>query len=294
MEEKSSNEILLEILNILGIKKYKIKHDQLSTLCLNPDHDDKTLGSFNIDLHTGMFNCFSCHYHGNIVVLLASRGVNYSQAIRLWNWTKRETEILKPFKPLDEYFVNSFVEKGLSKYAQNRVKDDNILNEYNVVSDGFDNPVFLTKNTRKQFDSAWIRENGNYFLIEPSTAKANGTFFGIHLPPTEYTVLTEGPFDSMAVRKYSGERSISGFGTHLSHSQLTTLRNISNLVIFMDGDRAGRTARDILTGYLGGKGDLYIAGGYLLDPDELGEQIPDILNKKVSVAEYQLNKLVRK
>lgn len=283
-----------EVINILGIKQYHIKGDELGTLCLNENHNDTKLGNFFINLNTGQFHCFSCHYAGNIVYLLNKFGASYTQSFAIWNKIShnREVELYIPDKPIDRYIIQAYKDNGISEYAFNRVKDSNILVEYNVFSDENRNPIFLPANERNQIMSIWVRENDKYYLIEPLNAKRNGVLFGEHLYPTEYTVLTEGPFDALAVRKLTGQRGICGFGTYLSTVQLAKLRKMPNLLIMMDGDTAGREARDRIVNYLYDKPDLYIAGGYMCDPDEMKDMDNIIITSK-RIDNYNMFRLMQ-
>jgi hypothetical protein len=292
------NEQILELIKLLKIEKYRVKNSEIWTICMNPEHDDKNIGSFSINLDTGLFNCFSCGYHGNIIYLLSDKGTKYTKAIRLWKQLRNTHEIYIPSLPIDKYIIKSYKTNGFSQYALDRLGDDEntrkILEEYNVYSDKMGNPIFLTQNIRGQYTSAWVRENNKYFLIEPIQAKFDGALFGIHLKPTDKNILVEGPFDALAVRKYTGYRAICGFGTYLTDNQYNILENVNNLIVMMDGDYAGRAARFRITNRLVDKPDLYVAGGYLADPDEIGKDLPQILDKVRLNLNYQLINLERK
>jgi len=279
-----------DIVNILGIKHYVLKNDELGCLCLNPDHDDTKLGNFYINITTGLFNCFSCGFRGNVVNLLYRHGASYTKALRLWKILQldRREEIVLPAKALDKYRIAPFLTQ-VSEYAVKRVGDENVLAEYGVYADSAGNPVFTTRNYKNEYTSIWVREHGNYLLIEPVNAKKCGVFFGEHLPPTDFTILCEGPFDAMAVRKITGQKALCGFGTQLSEYQLQRLSDMHNVVIFFDGDVAGRRARKQIVNRLYRKGDLYVADGYNCDPDELNEQqLLSVLENIRSAAGFKL------
>lgn len=290
------NETILELIKLLKIEKYHIRNSEIWTLCMNPEHDDKSIGSFSINLNTGLFNCFACGYHGNIIYLLSDQGTKYTKAIRIWKQLRNVHEIYIPSLPIDKYIVKAYKNNGFSPYALDRLGNDDrakeILTEYNVYSDKMGNPIFLTQNTRGQYKSIWVRENNQYFLIEPLTAKQDGLLFGIHLPPTDKNILTEGAFDAMAVRKHTGYRGLSGFGTYLSKGQYCILENVNNLIVFLDGDNPGRLARDRVWKMLSSKSDLFLAGGYNGDPDEISsDKIFEIIKNAKSNIEYSIMKL---
>lgn len=280
------------IIQILELKVYKVKKDEIWTLCLNPEHPDKHIGNFSINLNSGEFNCFACGFHGNIIYLLSNKGIKYGHAIVIWNQVRRaKTNELNFPKEIDKYVVQSYVNNGLSEYALKRIGDKDVLLEYNVYSDKFDNPVFLTKNRWGNFDSIWVRENDKYWLLEPFEAKSTGILFGVHLPSTAKNILTEGPFDAMMVRKVTGLRGLAGFGTHLSTAQYNLLEQVNNLVLMMDGDYAGRKAREYIYKRLANKGDLFLAGHYRGDPDELEPYLSEIIETAIPGYLFRLGQI---
>lgn len=280
-----------DIVGILKIDTYVLKDDELGCLCLNPEHNDTTLGNFYINIRTGLFNCFACGFHGNVINLLYKNGASYTKALRLWKYIQldRREEIILPAQPLDKYRIGQYKDK-ISEYALKRVGSLDILNEYGVYADESGNPVFTTQNYKKEYTSLWVREHGNYLLIEPVNAKKSGVFFGEHLPPTDYTVLCEGPFDAMAVRRVTGQKALCSFGTQLSSYQLMRLNLMHNVVIFFDGDIAGRYARKQIVNKLNWKSDMFVAGGYNCDPDELSDgQLLQVFDNIKNVAGFKLN-----
>jgi len=282
------DEQILELVKLLKIDKYQIRGNEIKTLCLNPEHDDHNLGNFSINLNNGMFFCFACGYKGSIVYLLSENGTKYTKAIRIWNQLRKVKELYIPALPVDKYIIAAYKRNGISQYALDRVGDENLLKEYDVYSDNWGNPVFLTKNFRGQYTSVWVRENGKYFLVEPLTARRDGCIFGEHLQETEYCYLSEGPFDSMKLRKVTGQKCIAGFGTYLSKAQISKINKIDNLVLFFDGDNAGRNARNRLFKILENKHDIFLTGKFIGDPDELSdEEIKNVLKRKLSNIEYK-------
>jgi DNA primase len=57
----------LDVLQLLEQKKipYVLSGKDVKVCCLNPEHDDSN-PSMRIDILTGIFNCFSCNFKGNI------------------------------------------------------------------------------------------------------------------------------------------------------------------------------------------------------------------------------------
>lgn len=84
--------------------KYKQKEDELTCKC--PFHDDKT-PSFNINLETGIFNCFGCGEKGNIVDFVSKmKGISKTEAkeqLHIENEFEFDTNSEKT--PLQEYSI---------------------------------------------------------------------------------------------------------------------------------------------------------------------------------------------
>jgi hypothetical protein len=279
-----------ELVELLHIETYKVKGNELQSRCLNPDHDDQHLGNFFINLKSGKYHCFSCGYKGSLLSLLYSKNGSYTQSIRLWNKIRLDenVEYVEPLKVLDKYELLEY-SYPIGEYAIKRVGDMRVLEEYDVRSDSNGNPVFFAKRKDGEITGIYVRESDRYYLVEPLNGKFAGILYGEHLPPTDFTVLCEGPFDCYAVRKYLGYKAISGFGTEFSQAQLNKLRKVDNLVIMMDGDYAGRKSRWRLTMNLWNKSDLWVCGGYKKDPDEMGEEICKIFAHKKHIMDFKIN-----
>jgi 5S rRNA maturation endonuclease (ribonuclease M5) len=275
-----------ELFTKLGLKNGYIKKNEYHCLCPNPAHGDQHIGNFSISLETGRMHCFSCKYSGSIIKLAQERGISIPEYAKLWNSIRKEKELYIPSVPLDSVTVQMFKNFGISQYALSRVNSKDILEEYQVFSDGNDNPVFFLLDNKKQYRAYYIRNNGNYYLIEPKTAKRDGHIFGWHLLATKYIVVTEGPFEAMAVRRATGYKAIALMGTLPSDNQIKHLRKLSNLIFAFDPDYSGRLARDTFHSNFYDTTCLF-AGKYTKDLDELpDDQISQIINNSKSWLEY--------
>lgn len=275
----------------LGLRQVHVKGDELWAICPNPDHQDKHPNNFSINLKTGKAYCFACHYAGNIITLLNGVGFTYERAITIWNHLKDfEEEVEVPDFELDPFMVEAYKKLGVSQYALNRVKDEDILKEYNVYSDKSGNPIFLIKSLEQRWKAVWVRdiETGKYLLIEPLQSKTFGALFGEHLPATEFTVLTEGFFDAMYVRKHTGYKTVCANGTSLTKAQLIRLKRMAPIIVFTDLDKMGRLARDRLHEQLSDVESYYCGGKYNnVDPDDLTpDQLHEVFTHKKSWVEY--------
>lgn len=286
--ETVSNDIRQIFESELNLKHSHVKGNELWALCINPAHNDTHASNFSINLSTGQAHCFACGFSGNIVTILTEYGISYEKAIRLWQVTQENStkEFIIPDYTVDKWLINNYKSLGQSKYALDRIGDPKILELYNIWADKNNNPIFLSQDLFGNYKSIWVRENNRYFLIEPLQAKQFGDLYGAHLPPTEYTILVEGHFDAPMVYKNSGLKTVSGFGTMLTNGQLAILKRLAPIIVLLDGDKAGKLARNLLHDKLTGI-ESYFCGGYLGDPDELSKEILlDILAKKKSWLEY--------
>lgn len=271
----------------LNLGNYEIKGNELLSLCPNPSHKDKSLGSFYLNITNGKMHCFQCGYKNHIFGLCLEKDIGYNESSWLWRNLKSDVELLELPKVIDPFVFDFYRNKGFSDYAQKRLNKD-ILEKYNIYKDDEDNPMFFSIE-KNQINSYWVRENGKYYLIEPKSSKSNGDIYGLHLPVTDYNILTEGHFDAPAVYDKLGYRGLSCFGTELSKAQIAKLHKIPNLILMLDGDSSGRIARNKLVNKLINKPDLFIAGGYNKDPDELsGKEIEKVFKNIMPSYEYQM------
>lgn len=69
---------VMSVLDRLGVsyKRSDLRGGELVILC--PFHPDKRKGSFSINIHTGYFNCYSCHTGGKGITTFVSKYLNIS------------------------------------------------------------------------------------------------------------------------------------------------------------------------------------------------------------------------
>ena len=282
---------------LLKNRPYKIKGDEFHTLCPNKDHVDEHLGNFSINLITGKAHCFVCDWAGSFLSFCVDLGYSYPHAEIVWQEVKKDglDFVQTHAPPIDDFYLRRY-RRVFSTYALERVKGDaELLELYEIWSDETNNPIFFTRDFEGLFRSVWVKDlsitkGHNYFLIDPSTARVDGQLFGMHLPPTEYTILVEGFFDAPYVYKMLGQKTVAIMGTNLTELQLANLKYMQPIVVLMDFDKAGRQARDRLHDQLQHIESYYCGGGYDgVDPDELSqEQLEKMFDIKKSWLEYAL------
>lgn len=274
------SDYLRELIDSLDIKDYRIKGNEIWTLCPNPNHDDKHIGSFSINLQNGKSYCFSCGYTDYVMQMLRAKNIGFSEAARIWNSVKAEdtSDIRVPEPPVPDWTVKQYRQYGISPFAVERVGNIAILQQYDVASTVDGLPIFFVKDWGGSVRGIWVRD-GRYYLIGPENSKRDGWLFGMDQEPTEINVLTEGFFDSIHIKKETGFRGMCGMGTYLSPKQLGNLRKIPNLYIMMDGDEAGKKARYKLWSSLHSSTARF-CGGYKGDPDEMDQsKLLEVISK---------------
>jgi hypothetical protein len=286
------------IKTLFGVQ-YEIKDDELHVLCPNPIHGDRHLGNFSINLKTGKSHCFVCGYSPHVKTIIRDKGYNYQQSEVYWHTIQKpgtgDLDVIAP--PIDDFYIRQY--RGqYSAYACERCFNYiEQLKDYEVWSDDLGNPAFFVKDFENKYRALWIKDlactqKHDYFLIEPRSAKRDGWLFGMHLPPTEYTVLVEGFFDALAVRAATGLKTVAMMGTMLTHRQLLNLKKMQPVVVLTDFDEAGRKARNELhTAFYKPEYEIqsYFCGGNYdhLDPDQLTPtQLLAVLDNKKSWLDY--------
>jgi len=283
---------LIDILkHRFSLRKAHIKGDELWALCINPKHNDHYATNFSINLKTVRFNCFACGYRGNVVTKLVDLGTSYDEALLIWKTINdAEEEIDIPDYSIDRRIIEAYMEKGFSSYALKRLGgDENLLRTYNIYRDDLDNPIFLSRSKSGDWKSIWVRTTeGKYLLIEPLKSKSYGDLFGEHLPATDYTILVEGHFDAPKVYRATGQKTVCGFGTRLSPSQLIRLKILEPIIVFMDFDDAGRMARNSYAELLSDVECYFCGGNYNnVDPSDLSDdEIRKIISNKKNWFEF--------
>lgn len=258
------------IIELFGTEKYTIKNGELWTLCPNKEHLDHNIGNFSINLTTGDGYCFACGYITSVVQIAEQRNINYEKAFNIWSELRRSepNELDFPDYQISDAVINAYKNNGLSEYAIKRTGSKELVELFGIYSDKNQNPIFTIKDQYQIYKAIWTRTNDKYYLLQPLTSKHWGALFGLHISPTEYTVIVEGFFDALAVYQKIGQRALALNGTQYSLSQLNTIKKLQPIVVMLDGDNAGKSGRNKLFTALAGT-ECYFCGGYDGDPDEL-------------------------
>ena len=238
--------------------------------CLNPDHEDRN-PSLRIDKTTGIYNCLSCGFKGNLFDLFEEKA----------NWLQIRRE------RLSNLISSKLVETAGYSVPENAVP---FVEDWRGISgatfkkfDAFqhNNPEFIgrvvipVKNITGKIIAFCGRHQGNVdpkYLFHPAGAKL--PLFPIVKPIHGRVILVEGIMDMINLHDKGLTNAVCAFGVNkMTEDKINILKiqGISGIDIFFDNDEAGQKAANELKNTLE-KHDLpnrSITYGKRKDPGEL-------------------------
>jgi len=249
--------------------------------CLNPEHEDKN-PSMRIDQITGIFNCFSCGFKGNLFNYFGERANQLQQ--------RRELFKKKLIQKRSESVGLSFPQNRLPFIGSWR----NIRPETYKKFEAFQHPdpdyigriVFPIKDISGKivaFQGRHTAEGTPKYKFTPPGAKL--PFF----PVVEFikgsVILVEGIFDMINLHDKGLTNAVCCFGTNnYNETKLSMLRvqGAEYVEVFFDGDDPGQQAAEKLVSECEKVG-LVARNVYLkeTDPGALTQTSVDKLRKKL-------------
>lgn len=235
-----------ELLKTKGVY-YSHSGKDFLTKCLNPEHTD-TNPSFRIDKTTGIYNCFSCGFKGNIFkhfgIFTNNVSIRIAKLKEKIRVLRESTDGLEPVKGA-KAFTKAY--RGISSETLKHFEAFFTDQEEEYI----DRIAFPIKDVRGK-TSAYIARHmlsdGNpRYLVRPS-----GASFGLYPvildPKPRNIVLVEGIFDMLNCYDKGLKNVVCTFGT----TKLITdtaiklfpykVLGIEKVFILYDGDNAGREA----------------------------------------------------
>ncbi len=249
--------------------------------CLNPEHEDKN-PSMRIDQITGIFNCFSCGFKGNLFNYFGERANQLQQ--------RRELFKKKLIQKRSESVGLSFPQNRLPFVGNWR----NIRPETYRKFEAFQHPdpdfigriVFPIKDISGKivaFQGRHTAEGTPKYKFTPPGARL--PFF----PVVEFikgsVILVEGIFDMINLHDKGLTNAVCCFGTNnYNETKLSMLRvqGVEYVDVFFDGDEPGQQAAEKLVSECEKVG-LVARNVYLkeTDPGALSQTSVDKLRKKL-------------
>ena len=211
--------------------------------CLNPEHADRN-PSLRVDQITGIFNCFSCEFKGNIFTHFGERP-NYLQLRR---------ELLK--KKIKEKRAESIglaFPEGAMPYIGNwrDIKPETYKRFEAFIHSGSDYASRIVFPIRDRtgrivaFQGRHTSMGTPKYLNLPAGAKM--PLFPIVKPIQGSVILVEGIFDMLNLHDKGLTNAVCTFGTkNINEDKLRMLsiQGVDTVDIFFDGDDAGQTAAE--------------------------------------------------
>lgn len=211
--------------------------------CLNPEHADRN-PSLRVDQITGIFNCFSCEFKGNIFTHFGERP-NYLQLRR---------ELLK--KKIKEKRAESIglaFPEGAMPYIGNwrDIKPETYKRFEAFIHSGSDyvsRIVFPIRDRTGRivaFQGRHTSMGTPKYLNLPAGAKM--PLFPIVKPIQGSVILVEGIFDMLNLHDKGLTNAICCFGVkNVTEDRLSMLamQGVDNIDIFLDNDQAGQAAAE--------------------------------------------------
>ena len=211
--------------------------------CLNPEHDDRN-PSMRIDRITGIFNCFSCEYKGNIFSLFGEKP----------NQLQLKREKLK--KLIKQKMAESVGLVFPSNSTMYQGSWRNIKPETYKKFEAFQNvsPDFVSRLNFpiRDITGKIVAFNGRHtggglpkYMITPPGAQM--PFFPTIKPIKSTAILVEGIFDMLNLHDKGLTNAICCFGTqNINKEKLSMLKiqGVNEIDIFFDGDDAGQKAAE--------------------------------------------------
>ena len=238
-----------ELLRNKGID-YRISGQDAVISCLNPEHDD-TNPSMRVDKVTGIFNCFSCGYKGNLFTYFGAPAspleVRMHRIKEKVNKVKSETvgiQLPKDRVPWKGGGIRNISEETLAIWG---------AFTWNVPQ--FENRIiFPIRDIRGKTVALIGRSlddfNMNKYFIYPNGAEM--PFCPAKIKPIQNRViLVEGIFDALNLWDKGLKNTVCCFGTQQVNwvkLSLLKLQGVQGVDIMFDGDEAGVKAGEMAKG----------------------------------------------
>ena len=223
--------------------QYKLSPADAIVACLNPEHDDSN-PSMRIDRITGVFNCFSCGFKGNLFNHydapsnpLDIRREKVRRKIDEKRASSVGLKMPKNFMP----YVGNWREISPESYK----RFDAFLHPEKPFTGRISFPIkdltgkIVAFNCRTQSPTDVPK-----YLIHPP--KALLPLYPARVRPIKgRVILVEGIFDMLNLHDKGLENAICCFGTrNINEDKLSIFRlqGVEHAVVFFDGDEAGQKA----------------------------------------------------
>lgn len=212
--------------------------------CLNPEHADRN-PSMRIDRITGIFNCFSCEYKGNVFYLFGEKANQLQikkELLKKKIREKRAESIGLPFPSNAVPYVGTWRDIQKATYSKFEAFQS-------IDSEFIGRIVFPIRDISGRivaFNARHTTGGTPKYLISPSGARL--PLFPAAIEPIKDTViLVEGIYDMINLHDKGLTNAVCCFGTkNINEDKLSLLklRGVDSVDIFFDGDEPGQKAAE--------------------------------------------------
>jgi len=263
-------EELLNSKNIFYIPRGK----DFEVSCLNPEHPDKN-PSMRIDQVTGIFNCFSCEYKGNLFTHFGQKA--NKMEIRRQLLKKKIQQVREESTGID---IPKDAMPYIGSWRSIRPETYKKFGAFLSASKDFSGRIcFPIKDRTGKTVAIQARTQTNQmpkYYNAPVGAKM--PLFPIVEPIQGSVILVEGIFDVLNLHDKGLANAVCCFGVKNFNEQkleILSIQGVTNIDIFLDNDEAGQkgaqTVKELcekvgLTSRTISIGDKYMDAGALAQP----------------------------
>ncbi len=242
-----------EVLSHYGLKPNKNK-------MLNcPFHEDKT-PSMQIYEETNTAYCFSsnCQLHGKSIdqidFIMYKENLTKSESIKKAKQiigipieTKEKKDLEKIFETLRKNLIKS--SKAQNYLKERKLSDlEEIGYNYRTMPELRDCIIFPLKNKEGKIVSLYGRKttdkNGSHYY----TTNRTGLYPNYPLSDVKTLILTESIIDAITIKQQTKYEVLALYGTNGLNKEhleaITTLKNLKEIIFFLDGDESGKSATE--------------------------------------------------
>lgn len=262
--------IVDELLTAQGIE-FRTSGKDFLIRCLSPDHEDRN-PSLRIDKTTGIFNCLSCGYSGNVFNHFGEKP----------DWLQMKRESLKTIisSKLTETAGLNIPENAVQFDQDWRGISAETYRKFEAFqhnnSEFIGRVVFPVRGITGKIVAFCGRHQGQVdpkYLFHPSGAKL--PLFPIVKPIQGRVILVEGIMDMLNLHDKGLTNAVCAFGVNtvtIDKLNILKIQGISGIDICFDNDEAGRKGAEKLKDMLE-KNDMVphvpVFGSKIKDPGEL-------------------------
>jgi len=211
--------------------------------CLNPEHADRN-PSMRIDNITGIYQCFSCEYKGNVFTHFGEKA----------NQLQLRRELLKrKIKEKRSESIGLSFPKNVMAYVGNwRGIKPETYKKFEAFQSSDSDFIGRINFPIRDISGRIVAFNGRHttggtpkYMISPAGAKM--PLFPIVVPIQGKIILVEGIYDMLNLQDKGLTNAICTFGTkNINEDKLRMLsiQGVDGIDIFFDGDDAGQHASE--------------------------------------------------